>query len=258
MHWLMKYKNKKCHACMHTVIIMHSITWPHYSTRVPQNTYPVHTKHCTDCTCSDIVGLHCMQLQIMLHSQLHCTASFLAIRCTCSSLLPVTSGVPEASILGPLFFFYLSMIFPSHIKSFPSLLFADDCKCVGTIKSPSNQMLLKFRRTWINLCSGHIDGFFCSTSPSLRIAHSFSQSPTLPHLAIMTCIEQSSQQCDLGVTFCGDLSWSQHYNKAFHKCIQYSLFSPTHYFSISPSKMNVPSIFILLCSHLTLSEGLIY
>ena len=41
-----------------------------YITRVTQNTYPVHSKHCQcSCTCSDIVGLHCScMLAFCIHS----------------------------------------------------------------------------------------------------------------------------------------------------------------------------------------------
>ena len=84
----------------------------------------------------------------------------------------------EGSIPGAFIFLLFVNDLPSYTKSFPSLLFADDCKCVGTIKSPSNQMLLKFRRTWINSCSGHINGFFCSTSPSINHLGSLTRFPS--------------------------------------------------------------------------------
>ena len=40
MHRLTKYTNKKSmHTCRYALL-----TWPHYSTRVPKNTYPVRTE----------------------------------------------------------------------------------------------------------------------------------------------------------------------------------------------------------------------
>ena len=44
-------------------------------TRVPQNTYPVRSKHCQySCTCSNIVGLHCSYMfAFWIHY--HCIAA---------------------------------------------------------------------------------------------------------------------------------------------------------------------------------------
>ena len=159
----------------------------------------------------------------------------------CSSLLLVTSGVPQGSILGPLLFLLFVNDLPSRTKSFPLLLFADDCKCVATIKSPSDQTLLQedldhlVQWTYEWLLSVNQ-----SKCKSLRITHSFSQSPSQPYCISGSCnIEQSSQQRDLGVIFCDDLSWSQYYNKVISKAYSILFFSDVLFLHFTLLELNV-------------------
>uniref|UniRef100_A0A1X7VD49 Reverse transcriptase domain-containing protein n=1 Tax=Amphimedon queenslandica TaxID=400682 RepID=A0A1X7VD49_AMPQE len=57
---------------------------------------------------------------------------------TQSTLLPVLSGVPQRSILGPfLFVLYINEL-PSFLKLATPLMFADDSKCLCPVYSPSD------------------------------------------------------------------------------------------------------------------------
>ena len=60
-----------------------------------------------------------------------------------SSPLPVISGVPQGSILGPLLFLIYINDLPSAISSSNLLLFADDAKCYKTIHNPLDRRLLQ-------------------------------------------------------------------------------------------------------------------
>jgi len=125
-----------------------------------------------------------------------------------SRQLPVISGVPQGSILGPLLFLVFINDLPSVITS-QSLIFADDTKCFRQISTISDidqlQCDLDSLLDWslINHLAFNVSKFVFMTfhqkfNSELRINGNL-----LPH----------SISCkDLGVIFTNTLSWRQHYD----------------------------------------------
>ena len=60
-----------------------------------------------------------------------------------SSILPVISGVPQGSLLGPLLFLIYINDLSSSLNYSGSFLFADDTKCLRSIRSAQDCILLQ-------------------------------------------------------------------------------------------------------------------
>uniref|UniRef100_A0A1X7SJ42 Reverse transcriptase domain-containing protein n=1 Tax=Amphimedon queenslandica TaxID=400682 RepID=A0A1X7SJ42_AMPQE len=74
-----------------------------------------------------------------LYGRLQCVH----VRNSTSTLLPVTSGVPQGSILGPLLFILYINDLPATPLHTSLLLFADDSKCQRVVKSAQDCQLLQ-------------------------------------------------------------------------------------------------------------------
>ena len=60
-----------------------------------------------------------------------------------SDLLPVTSGVPQGSILGPALFLLYVNDLPNNVKSSRVAMFADDTKVFKAVQSPNDALMLQ-------------------------------------------------------------------------------------------------------------------
>ena len=129
-----------------------------------------------------------------------------------SSLLPVISGVPQGSILGPLLFLIFINDLPDSTHSSSLLLYADDAKCFRPIASPSDlQPLQDDLNSLFNWSLKWKLRFNISKCALLRLTsgYSFTQSP--PYYINDEEIVLKDCHRDLGILISGNLSWTSHY-----------------------------------------------
>ena len=133
-----------------------------------------------------------------------------------SNYLPVVSGVPQGSILGPLLFLVFINDLPTYINTAKLLLFADDTKCYSTPSSSSHlQKDIDSLYQWSMLNIS----FNSSKTSYLRFCP-ISLPPPSDFFIANQAISQCSNHKDLGVVFTNDLSWSSHYNFIVSKALK--------------------------------------
>ena len=146
-------------------------------------------------------------LRAYLSSRLQCVS----INNCKSALLPVLSGVPQGSLLGPLLFIIYINDLPLMAKFSSLFLFANDSKCSKSVRSATDsdqlQQDLNNIHEW-SLSSNLVFNFkksslvtFC---PARRTPLDFSY-----HLNGQS-IPRTHSVRDLGVLFSSDLSWGEH------------------------------------------------
>ena len=81
--------------------------------------------------------LKCFQGYLANHSQC------VSINNATSNFLPVSSGIPQGSILGPVLFATYINDLPEHLQHSLTLMFADDAKCTRLIPNVTDCALLQ-------------------------------------------------------------------------------------------------------------------
>ena len=129
-----------------------------------------------------------------------------------SDLLPVLSGVPQGSILGPLLFLVFINDMPQSISHSNIFLFADDAKCLKTVATPpdcqSLQDDLLQLSTWCNQWKLQFNENKCVLlrfnlkTPTISFNYTVNNAPIQVH----NCHR------DLGIFISHDLKWHTHIN----------------------------------------------
>jgi hypothetical protein len=123
----------------------------------------------------------------------------------CSEWVPVTSGVPQGSILGPLLF----LVYCNDIIS-TLTLFADDSKLYRPHSFPTSSTLLQLDLS--NITKWTADNQMKLNATKCKTMHiSRERAPTRTQYSINeNILEQVSTIKDLGVLISNNLSWSKH------------------------------------------------
>ena len=130
-----------------------------------------------------------------------------------SQFLPVNSGVPQGSLLGPLLFFVFTNDLPLHVQSARILLYADDTKCYTTSNSISSlQSDLDSLHKW------RLSNIIFNSSKTTHLRFGGPRN-TIPCNLFLNDqrITQNEHQRDLGINISDHLSWSPHYTSLVSK-----------------------------------------
>ena len=141
-----------------------------------------------------------------LTSRMHCVT----INGSISDQLPVISGVPQGSILGPLLFLIFVNNLPASASSSKIFLFADDTKCLKTVNTYSDCLSLQSDLHNLTIWSQSWNLNFNVAKCALLQFSSGSSSIAFNYTINKNLISVQEHHRDLGVTMSSDLSWKEH------------------------------------------------
>ena len=129
-----------------------------------------------------------------------------------SNLLPVISGVPQGSILGPLLFLIYINDLPNSINASSIYLFADDTKFIHCVANFCNSFLQSDIDSMSEWCLQWRLNLNLSKCTSMRFALSPSTYADPQYSISGQVIGHTHSQRDLGIIVSSNLSWTLHYN----------------------------------------------
>ena len=126
----------------------------------------------------------------LIHSYLTNRSQCVKINQTLSSPLPVTSGVPQGSVLGPLLFLLFVNDIADNVENCSFYLFADDLKILSTSPNSLVQDDINALLDWSNLngLQFHPKNVKLSILEAMMSLHNFCLGPNTCHLSIRSKI----------------------------------------------------------------------
>ena len=153
----------------------------------------------------------CGNLWMWFKAYLSDRCQYVSVGHSASGVLPVISGVPQGSILGPLLFLIYINDLPDKLSLSKLLLFADDAKCFMSISSRADCLSLQVDLSslvdWSSTWKLTFNEKKCSVVHFTR-----GQSSVILSYSINdTIISSVGSQKDLGVILSADMQWRSHY-----------------------------------------------
>ena len=131
-----------------------------------------------------------------------------------SDLLPVKSGIPQGSILGPILFLIYINDLPEQVLFSILFLFADDTKCFKSICDSHDYLQLQKDLNSLYSWSIRSNLLFSLT----KILHmSFKSTITTSYSIGTNIIPKTETHRDLGIILSSNLSWEPHYHHILGK-----------------------------------------